>query len=621
MARVRLMGNEAFDEKELGAALLTREGRPFRYRDFRADLASIVDFHRSEGYLDSRIARRVVRLDDRGEVEVEIWIDAGPRWTLADVQVEGLQLLRGEEVRRMLTCRPGAPLIYWRILDDARRIRETMARRGMIRGSAEHELSLDPTTHTGRVLYRVYEGPRVRVGEIRIEPEQRKTADRVIRRHLAIAPGQYYDLERVSETRRNLSRTGLFRSVSVWPSEEMTPADTVQDLVIHLEERPYFSVEGEAGVANARPRLTFGLQHDNWLGRGARTGISGEWDYPKRGIMGFYAEPNFLGLRATATVSSGFTYEWYEETIAVDIENPDQVEAVIGEDEVLQDLLFEQEVLLELGLISELEAELNIIAYLVSSYYELMYVRRSRRASFRLTQPFGERHEMSLAFSWDSVRERPDAKKKIVYNDGLVEIAPEEKWITLLTRRYRYGTAELKLQRDTRDDRLFPRRGEVILLSWRYVVGLRMRTWDWEMRLKRYQPTPMQSVTVGMSAGVSRIRSLRSGWSVPSSLWKRLGGEGSIRGVERDAVRARGGGRVSCFFQSEIRWQPGRFGVVPFLDGGAVWRHSKEIHSRDMAYGYGIGLRFDAGLRFRLDVGFSDRFRSRSFYFGIGDAF
>ena len=615
MARIRLTGDEVFDEEELRAALRTQRGAPFRQRDFRADLASIMDFHRSEGYLDARIVTRTVRLDDRGRADLEIGVDAGPRWSLQDVRMEGLHLLREEEIRGILTVRPPAPLIYRRILDDARTIQEMLVRRGMIRGSVEHELSLDPATHAGQVLYRVHEGPRVRVGTIRIEPEHRKTADRVIRRRLTLAPGQYYDLERVAETRRNLSRTGLFRSVSVWPSKEIAPADTVQDLVIHLEERPYLSIEGEAGATNTRPRLTLSVQHDNWLGRAAQLGATGEWDYPKRGVLGFYTEPNLLGLRVTATVSSGLTYEWHEEIVPVDAEDPDQVIAVVEEDELLQDLLYQQEVLLELGLISELEAELNLMAYLISSYYDLTYVRRSRRTSVRFTRPLGDRYETSLAFSWDSIRDRPDEDEKIVYNNGLVEISPER------TRRQRYGTAEITLSRDSRDDRLSPRRGEVMLLSGRYATGSRMRIWDWEIRVKRYQPTPLRSVTIGLSMGISRIRSLKSGWPIESSLWKRLGGEGSVRGVERDAIRVSGGGRAAFFFQSEVRWQTGRFGVVPFLDGGAVWRHSREIRSKDIVYGYGIGLRFDPGLRFRLDVGFSDRFRNRVLYFGIGDAF
>ena len=621
VVRIRLTGDGVFDKGELRAALRTQKGDPFRQRDFRADLASIVDLHRSEGYLDARIVTRDVTLDDRGRADVEIGIQAGPRWSLQDARIEGLLLLREEEVRKMLTIRPPAPLIYRDLLDDARKIQEMLVRRGMIRGSVEHELSLDPTAHAGRIVYHVHEGPRVRVGEIRIEPEHRKTAERVIRRHLLLTTGQYYDLERVAETRRDLSRTGLFRSVSIRPSKEAAPADTVQDLVIHLEERRYLSVDGEVGVTNTRPRLTLSVQHDNWLGRASRLGATGEWDYPKRGVVGFYTEPNLLGLRATATLSSGLMYEWHEETVPVDTEDPDQVAAVIEEDEFLQDLLFQQEVLLELGLISELEAELNLAAYLISSYYDLTYVSRSCRASIRFTRPLGDQHETSLAFSWDSIRDRPDGDEKIVYNGGLVEISPSGAWRDLLTRRYRYSTVEVGFQRDSRDDRLSPGRGEVLLLSGRYARGLRMRVWDWEIRAKRYQPTPLRSITIGLSAGISRIRSLKSGWPIPSSFWKRLGGEGSVRGVARDAIRVPGGGRSSFFFQSEIRWQPGRFGVVPFLDGGGVWKHVQDARSEDLVYGYGIGFRFDPGLRFRLDLGFSDRFRKRVLYVGIGDAF
>ena len=40
-----------------------------------------------------------------------------------------------------------------------------------------------------------------------------------------------------------------------------------------------------------------------------------------------------------------------------------------------------------------------------------------------------------------------------------------------------------------------------------------------------------------------------------------------------------------------------------------------------MVDGYGVGVRYDLGIPFRLDVGWSNGFEERSVYFSIGQAF
>ena len=64
-----------------------------------------------------------------------------------------------------------------------------------------------------------------------------------------------------------------------------------------------------------------------------------------------------------------------------------------------------------------------------------------------------------------------------------------------------------------------------------------------------------------------------------------------------------------------------QYGLVLFWDRAGVWHRSSEVSLADMVDGYGVGVRYDLGIPFRLDVGWSNGFEERSVYFSVGQAF
>ena len=135
---------------------------------------------------------------------------------------------------------------------------------------------------------------------------------------------------------------------------------------------------------------------------------------------------------------------------------------------------------------------------------------------------------------------------------------------------------------------------------------------------------------LAVAAQVTQTASLRKGRALPQVYWKKYGGEGSLRGVERDFIRAAGGGRVGINLRTELRFQAGAFGRGGFWDRANVWRHTRDIELADlvrgtgMVDGYGVGLRYVVGFPFRFDLAFNDGFDKDNrmrFYFSIGQAF
>ncbi|MEE2727688.1 MAG: BamA/TamA family outer membrane protein, partial [Candidatus Latescibacterota bacterium] len=212
------------------------------------------------------------------------------------------------------------------------------------------------------------------------------------------------------------------------------------------------------------------------------------------------------------------------------------------------------------------------------------------------------------------------------------DIPVDERWRDILTERSRSVSLTSELLRDTRDSRITPNRGSLLRMSGLVALELGANgtsVLDGEIELRHYARLS-ERVVAALAVHGTRTASLRSGRALPQLYWKLYGGEGSLRGVERDAVQAVGGGRIGLNVRSELRYRQGTFGLVAFWDRAQVWHQSEDLRLSDlvkprgMVNGFGLGLRYTFGFPLRLDVALNDGFdraQPVKFYFSIGQAF
>ena len=187
------------------------------------------------------------------------------------------------------------------------------------------------------------------------------------------------------------------------------------------------------------------------------------------------------------------------------------------------------------------------------------------------------------------------------------------------------------IERDTRDDRISPRQGMYARLSGLYAVEFKYNinyVVDSEAEIRIYRPLRKRLI-LALAAEASRVVSLRQNQPLPTVYWKRLGGEGSVRGVQPNSILAVGGGRVALNLRAELRYTRGQLGFVGFWDQAGVWRQLKEVKLTESINGYGIGFRYIIGFPLRLDLAWKkeptrkwcDAFGISGFYLSIGQAF
>lgn len=278
---VRFEGNQAFNSNTLrkqmktkSANLLsvfTKAGRLNRDQ-LETDRAALRDFYQNHGYEDAQIGDP--RIDDlgKGRVELVIPIQEGPQYHFGAVAINGAQVFTPDEVRAKIKAHEGAVFSPKVLRDDTKAIGDLYGSRGYIDMQATADTA-NVGPQTIGVDYRISEGTQSYIEHINIQGNTR-TKEKIIRRELAIAPGDVYDTTRVDVSKQRLQNLNYFSQVQTFPSDTLVPGR--KDLNVLLEEKRTGSFNFGAGFSSIDSLLGFAeVQQTNFDLLGWRNGFTG----------------------------------------------------------------------------------------------------------------------------------------------------------------------------------------------------------------------------------------------------------------------------------------------------------------------------------------------------------
>ncbi|MFM7204650.1 MAG: POTRA domain-containing protein [Myxococcota bacterium] len=313
--RVRLeafifQGNSFLDARQLDTLFREAMARfspagTFTQEALEQSLTLMSDYYRSQGFLDVRLSPSV-KLNESAlsaSAQVTLQVEEGPRTLVREVLMpevrydyapgavaedgRGLSSLleqvpvSPEKLKGLVTLQAGEPYDPTRVKANVEAIRKEFARQGFV--SARVEVKREVTRDAPNdvlVRFEIDPGDQARVGEI-IVRGARVTRPEVIRREVSIQTGAVYNPEAIEKTRQNLSNTGLFQRVSLYP----LGGERVRDLMVDVQERKAINASLSLGLlfstfafepSDARLDSTLELTHYNVGGRGHRAGVKFE---------------------------------------------------------------------------------------------------------------------------------------------------------------------------------------------------------------------------------------------------------------------------------------------------------------------------------------------------------
>ena len=275
---IQFEGNTIFKAKQLRKVMKTKTANLLSYftKDGQLkndqlddDLAAIREYYQNHGYIDVEVKPYRTEPEKGDKVTVVIPIVEGSQYHVGTVAVTGAQVFPTDQVVKVVKTAPNTVYSPKALRDDVKAIQDLYGARGYI------DLNVNAETTSGgkntiNVALKLDEGNQFYVEQINILGNTR-TKDKVIRRELALAPGDIYNTVRVDASKQRLQNLNYFSKVETYPSDTLVPGR--KDLNVLVEEKRTGSFNFGAGFSSIDSVLGFvEVQQSNF-------DITHPWDF------------------------------------------------------------------------------------------------------------------------------------------------------------------------------------------------------------------------------------------------------------------------------------------------------------------------------------------------------
>ena len=336
ITNIEFVGAAAFKQKELRHQLktvrhwmfswLTGSG-VFKQDDFDEDRDKLVDFYRNHGYLDFEI--KDIKLDHptKNTMVIRYYVYEGRQYRVGSIKVTGNKTFNDADIQKGLVAvhdfqrskdklgPHGFPMDAGDVFSpdgldkDQKAIEDFYGSKGYVEVAQGQSLRVvrAPNVDTGTMdlEFQVDEGQKSYVEKIDIRGNL-KTKDKVIRRELAISPGEPFDMVRVNISKERLEGMQYFDKVDLQPEPTDPPIAGRKNLVVNVEEQNtgnftlgagFSSVDALVGYVEVS-QANFDLFHPpNFTGGGQKMRLRIQLGTERQDYELEYTEPWFLNRK------------------------------------------------------------------------------------------------------------------------------------------------------------------------------------------------------------------------------------------------------------------------------------------------------------------------------------
>lgn len=333
-------GANAFSQKTLRKQIKTRRHTMWSWitdsgvlnsDDFAHDKDTLADYYHDHGYLDFEIQDiKMVHPTDKTLV-IRFQVYEGRQYKVGSVKITGnttytlQQIIAGIHADNDFQHSKdkmgpnGLPMDVGDVFSpsgfakDSQKIEDFYGSKGYIevyQGQPEAFKAFRvPNVDTGTMdlEFQITEGQKSRVERVDIQGNL-KTKDKVIRRELAISPGETFDMVRVQISKERLENMQYFDKVDLQPEPTDPPITGRKNLVVNVEEENTGNLTFGAGFSSVdslvgyvqMTQANFDLFHPPYFtGGGQKLQIKVQLGTERQDYTLEYLEPWFLGHKLT----------------------------------------------------------------------------------------------------------------------------------------------------------------------------------------------------------------------------------------------------------------------------------------------------------------------------------
>lgn len=263
-------GAQAFSQKKLAKTIKTRErwfmswltgSGVLKDDQFEEDKEKLADFYRNEGYIDFEIKDIKFEQVTPKKMNITFILFEGKQYKVGAVAFKGNSLFPTDEIIKELQRTRGKARVGEHGLEadvggvfspkalsrNIERIEDFYGAKGYI--DVKVVAAKTPNTETGTMdlVYQIQENQKAFIEKIEIRGNT-TTKDKVIRRELAVSPGEVFDMVRVKLSKKRLEGLDYFERVNTQP--EPTDIPNRRNLVIGVDEKRTGNLSLGAGFSS-----------------------------------------------------------------------------------------------------------------------------------------------------------------------------------------------------------------------------------------------------------------------------------------------------------------------------------------------------------------------------------
>jgi outer membrane protein insertion porin family len=316
--KIVFVGNDSVLAKDIRAVMKTKpldiltffnkSGR-LTPSQLEEDRAAIRTLYQNRGFADVDVSEIQTQPLGTDGVELIITISEGTQYRVNNVAVDGVNIVPADEVLSKLKMGNGQLFTPKGMGDDLKALRDFYGSRGYVDMTAAPEV-LPAGPGAVDITYRIDEGVQSYINLVNIQGNTR-TQDRVIRRELAVKPGEVYDTTLVDVSKKRLENLNYFERVETQPTDTVVPGR--KDLNVIVEEKRTGSFNFGAGFSTIDSLIGFAelqqsnfdlLNWPNFTGAGQRFRARAQYGILRSDFVLSLTEPWFLGYKLSAGVEA-----------------------------------------------------------------------------------------------------------------------------------------------------------------------------------------------------------------------------------------------------------------------------------------------------------------------------
>jgi len=221
---IRIRGNRAFSNSDIKGIMLTKEKNILSWltdsgclddKKLEYDIHRIAIFYNNHGYIKAKVGQPEIYYDkEKRGLVITIPVSEGPQYKINSVDIAG-DLIKGrDEILKTLEVKKGQVFNRKLVRDDIDNIKKIYSDAGYAYVEVLPDTHQDDKKLLVDITYRITKGPKVVIERINITGNT-KTRDKVIRRELELAEGDYFDGKKLSTSKENLDRLGFFKKTEI----------------------------------------------------------------------------------------------------------------------------------------------------------------------------------------------------------------------------------------------------------------------------------------------------------------------------------------------------------------------------------------------------------------------